>query len=115
MKTKFYWVALLLPPYLERGSAVHLASGNRKSCVREIAIVGSEPIFEIMKTKTLPSGRMRSALTFNFSDRYTTPCASSIQNGLNPMVIVRRANLMNRALPSCLDSLRRNGIDRSPN
>src|SRR5438445_549891 len=29
------------------------------------------------------------------------------------MVIVRRANLMNRALLSCLDSLRRNGIDRS--
>jgi hypothetical protein len=26
------------------------------------------------------------------------------------MVIARRANLMNRALPSCLDSLRRNGI-----
>ena len=57
---------------------------------------------------------MRSALTFNFNDRYTTPCASSIQNGLNPMVIVRRANLMNRALLSCLDSLRRNGIDRPP-
>ena len=31
------------------------------------------------------------------------------------MVIVRPANLMNRALLSCLDSLRRNGIDRSPN
>ena len=42
--------------YLERGSAGHLASGNQKSCVREIAIVGSEPIFHIVKTKTLPSG-----------------------------------------------------------
>ena len=30
------------------------------------------------------------------------------------MAIVRRANLMNRVLLSCLDSLRRNGIDRSP-
>jgi hypothetical protein len=49
----------------------------------------------------------------NFNDRYTTLCASSIQNGLSPMVIVQRANLMNRALLSCLDSRRRNGIDRS--
>ena len=31
------------------------------------------------------------------------------------MVIVRRANLTNRALLSCLDSLRRNGMVRSPN
>ena len=31
------------------------------------------------------------------------------------MAIVRRANPMNRALLSCLDSLRRSGIDRSPN
>ena len=31
------------------------------------------------------------------------------------MVIVRHANLMNRALLSCLDSRRRNGINRSPN
>jgi len=54
---------------------------------------------------------MRSALTLNFSDRSTTPCGSSIQNGLSPMVIVRRANLMNRALLSYLDSLRRNRID----
>ena len=54
---------------------------------------------------------MRSALTLNFNDRYTTPCESSIQNGLSPMVIVRRANLMNRALLSYLDSLRRNRID----
>ena len=53
MKTKFCW---LCSPYLERGSAVHLASGNQKSCVREMAIVGSEPIFKIVKTKTLPSG-----------------------------------------------------------
>lgn len=45
-----------LPPYLERGNALHLASGNQKSCVREIAIVGSEPIFQIVKTNTLPTG-----------------------------------------------------------
>jgi hypothetical protein len=57
---------------------------------------------------------MRSALTLNFNDRYMMPCASSIQNGLSLMVIVRRANLMNLALLSCLDSLRRNGIDRLP-
>jgi hypothetical protein len=44
------------PPYLERGSAVHLASGNRKSCVREIAVVSSEPIFHIVKTNTSPTG-----------------------------------------------------------
>ena len=42
--------------YLERGSAVHLRSGNRKSCVREMALVCSAPIFQIVKTKTLPSG-----------------------------------------------------------
>jgi len=49
---------------------------------------------------------VRSALTLNFNDRYTTPCGSSIRSGLSPTAIVRRANLMNRALLSCLDSLR---------
>ena len=44
------------PFYLERGSAIHLPSGNQNSCVREIAIVGSEPIFQIVKTNTLPTG-----------------------------------------------------------
>ena len=44
------------PFYLERGSAIHLPSGNQNSCVREIAIVGSEPIFHIVKTNTLPTG-----------------------------------------------------------
>jgi hypothetical protein len=44
------------PFYLERESAVHLASGTQKSCVREIAVVGSEPIFHIVKTHTLPTG-----------------------------------------------------------
>jgi len=49
------------PFYLERGSAIHLPSGNQNSCVREIAIVGSEPIFQIVKTNTLPTGgEMRS-------------------------------------------------------
>ena len=51
----------------------------------------------------------------NFNDRYTRPCGSNIQNGLSPMVIVQRANLMNRALLSCLDSRRRSGINRSRN
>ena len=44
------------PFYLERGSAIHLPSGNQNSCVREIAIAGSEPIFQIVKTNTLPTG-----------------------------------------------------------
>jgi hypothetical protein len=44
------------PVYLERGSAIHLPSGNQNSCVREIAIGGSEPIFQIVKTNTLPTG-----------------------------------------------------------
>ena len=34
----------------------HLASGTQKSCVREIAVVGSEPILHIVKTNTLPTG-----------------------------------------------------------
>jgi hypothetical protein len=53
------WIAGRLyqaPFYLERGSAIHLPSGNQNSCVREIAIVGSEPIFQIVKTNTLPTG-----------------------------------------------------------
>ena len=57
---------------------------------------------------------MRSAPTLNCSVRYMTPCASNIQNGLNQMVIVRRATLMNRALLNYLGSLHRNGIDRRP-
>ena len=44
------------PFYLERGSAVHLPSGNQNSCVREVAVVGSEPIFHTVKTNTLPTG-----------------------------------------------------------
>src|SRR6266581_5024816 len=59
-------------------------------------------------------GPTRSALTPNFSDKYTTRCASSIQSGLRPTVIVRRANLTNRALLSCSDFLRRKRIGRSP-
>jgi hypothetical protein len=55
-----YNISLLGPEsyiaYLERGSAFHLASGTQKSCVREIAIVGSEPIFHIVKTNTLGTG-----------------------------------------------------------
>ena len=51
----------------------------------------------------------------SFNDRSTTLYASSIQNGLRPMVIVRRANPMNRVLLSCLDSLRGNRIDKSHN
>ena len=43
-----------MPFYLERGSAVHLASGTQKSCVREIAALGSAPTFFAMKTNTLP-------------------------------------------------------------
>ena len=46
-----------MPFYLQRGSAIHLAGGNRKSCVREIALVGSEPIFHIVKTNTLPRAK----------------------------------------------------------
>ena len=57
----------------------------------------------------------RCVLTLNFSDRYTTPCASSIQNGLSPMVIVRHANLTNRAWLSRLDFFWRNRIDRPHN
>src|SRR5205823_11446732 len=41
--------------YLERGRTVHLTSGNRKYCIREIALVCSESMFHIVKTKTLPS------------------------------------------------------------
>src|SRR6478609_3980109 len=58
---------------------------------------------------------MRSAPTMTVSDRYTTPCASSIQNGLSPMVIVRHANLMNRVWLSRLDFFWRNRIDRPLN
>ena len=58
---------------------------------------------------------MRSTLTLNFNDKYATPCESSIQNGLSPMVIVRRANLTSRGWLSCSDFLQRNKIDRSHN
>ena len=44
------------PFYLERGSAIHLARGTQKSYVCEIAVIGSEPIFHIVNTNTLPTG-----------------------------------------------------------
>ena len=42
--------------YLEGGSSVHLASGNQKSCVSEMALFRLIPTFRTMKTKTPPSG-----------------------------------------------------------
>jgi hypothetical protein len=71
--------------------------------------------FGSWKQRLFRNRRMRSALTHNFSDKYTTPCASNIPNGLGPAVIVRRANLTNHALLSCSDSLRRRRIDRRAN
>ena len=44
-----------MPFYLERGSAVHLASGTGKSCVREMAALRSVPMFRAMKTDALPN------------------------------------------------------------
>ena len=53
---------------------------------------------------------MSSALTLNFSNRCTTPCAPNILNGFSPMVIVRHASPTNRGLLSCSASLRRTKI-----
>src|SRR5437879_10528633 len=67
-----------------------------------------------MKTNTLPRRPDEIRSYAQLQRQIHDALRVEHQSGLRPTVIVRRANLTNRALLSCSDFLRRKRIGRSP-